>query len=85
MFQSDLHLKPVLDDRNTLIGEALYQQYFALLDKEESLPQFLEENRVSYILTPINSKLDKRLGSSDIAEKLHAGKVASVYKVILTS
>ncbi len=55
--------KAVIDDRNTLIGEDLYRQYFLSLDSPQVLSALVGRFGVTHIILPRGSTLGRELAS----------------------
>ncbi len=55
--------RAVIDDRNTLIGEDLYRQYFASLDSPHALSALLQRFEVTHLILPRDSTVGKELAS----------------------
>ena len=47
-------LKPVIDDRNTMLGEKYYRDFFKSLKNSDSLKSFLIKTNSQYIMIPKN-------------------------------
>ncbi len=55
--------KAVIDDRNTLIGEALYQEYFQSLDSPEALSALVNRFHVTHLIIPRKTPVGETLAS----------------------
>ena len=53
--------RAVIDDRNTLIGEALYRQYFESLKSRQTLTILVKRFGVTHLIIPANSVVGKEL------------------------
>ncbi len=55
--------KAVIDDRNTLIGEQLYREYFQSLESFEALSALVERFHVTHLIIPRKSPVGEALAS----------------------
>jgi hypothetical protein len=62
---ANLHpaFKAVIDDRNTLVGEDLYRQYFQSLDSLEDLSALVNRFHVTHLIIPRKSLVGEALAS----------------------
>ncbi|MCB0317192.1 MAG: hypothetical protein KDD56_00440 [Bdellovibrionales bacterium] len=79
VFLSDMKLKPVLDDRNTLVGEDLYKSYFNIFDNEYGLSKFLNNKKISYLISPGGGTVSEQAEKLISFKKVYEGKVAEVF------
>ncbi|MEZ4753715.1 MAG: hypothetical protein R3A13_05315 [Bdellovibrionota bacterium] len=55
--QANGKIKPILDDRNTLVGEDRYRSFYKIGENQLGLSIFLEESDADYLLLPKESQL----------------------------
>jgi hypothetical protein len=55
--------RAVIDDRNTLIGEELYRQYFQSLESVETLRHLTGRFRVTHVVLPKSSSVGQEMAS----------------------
>ena len=79
IWQSNLNLKPLLDDRNTLVGKDLYKLYFNISKSDYGLSQILKGRKVKYLLAPLGGEISNQ-ASKLVSFKLeYKGELAEVY------
>jgi hypothetical protein len=80
-FISKGKLKPVIDDRNTLLGEKIYKDFHSAELNAETMREFSESFKAKYLILPKNHNLICSLEHSDWLVKEFTGKVAKVFKM----
>ncbi|MGI6680268.1 MAG: hypothetical protein ACOX3T_02085 [Bdellovibrionota bacterium] len=58
-------VKPVIDDRNTLLGEESYKNYFLSLKSSDNMKQYSIKEKAKYTLVDGKSSIDKKLFKSN--------------------
>ncbi len=61
VFASNGHLKPVLDDRNQLLGEQIYFDFYDAIKSPEALLEFAKSYKADYLLMPEDWEVSKKL------------------------
>lgn len=72
--------RPLMDDRNTLLGEALYKQYFVARETPEGFVAFGKGLQAKYILLPATSKLSSVMGRAG-CDKVYGDEQAFVCRI----
>ncbi len=72
--------KPLMDDRNTLLGEALYKQYFAARETPEGYVAFGKGLQAKYILLSASSTLSPAIEAGG-CKKIYADEEAIVCRI----
>lgn len=80
-FMSSGRLKPVIDDRNTLLGEKIYKQFHDAEIKPGEMKQFAESLKAKFIILPNDHRLICSLEHADWLSKEFSGRVATVFKL----
>lgn len=80
-FMSNGKLKPVIDDRNTLLGEKIYKQFHDAEIEQGEMKLFAESFKAKYIILPNNHRLICSLEHADWLSKGFSGKVATVFRM----
>ena len=78
-WQSNLKLKPIIDDRNTLVGKDLYKSYFNIFKSEYGLSKMLKGKKIRYLITPLGGELSKQASKLVSFKSEFKGNVAEVY------
>lgn len=58
-------VKPIIDDRNTLLGEESYKNYFLSLKSSDNMKQYNIKEKAKYTLVDGKSSIDKKLFKSN--------------------
>jgi hypothetical protein len=80
-FISNGKLKPIIDDRNTLLGEKVYKQFHNAELKAEKMKIFAESFKAKYIILPNDHGLICSLDHEDWLSKELSGTVATVFRL----
>ena len=75
-------LKPVIDDRNTLLGEAFYRRFYEVVTLGGDLPAYLAEHRVRFLLLHSDSALARVLKAEGRYPVVHQDPLAVVFEVV---
>lgn len=73
-------LRPIIDDRNTLLGEAFYRRYFESLKSEKGLSPYLGRFGASYLLLPKDSNAAQHLSCYRGYTLVHKDELAVVFR-----
>jgi hypothetical protein len=74
------NLRPIIDDRNTLIGEEVYKEYLASYSKFSKFQKFIKKYEASLILVPKDTYLSSELKTNQGFAIIYQGKTAIVAK-----
>lgn len=77
--------KPVLDDRNTLVGEELYRRYFRSLREIGALQELVRVFGVTYVVLPLDAPVIDELSRGQMWPILYQDDMRVVYKVSQSS
>jgi hypothetical protein len=80
-FISNGKLRPVIDDRNTLLGEAIYKQFHEAELKAKEMRLFVESFKADYLILPNDHRLICSLKHSNWLSNKFSGTVATVFKI----
>jgi hypothetical protein len=80
-FMTQGKLRPVIDDRNTLLGEKIYKQFHQAELKAEEMKLFTESFQAKYLILPNDHRLLCSLEHSDWLSKEFSGTIAAVFKI----
>lgn len=76
-------IKPVIDDRNTLLGEGAYKDFFAAMKTDGPWEDYIEANRVNFLLVQgVRKKFIEALKKSDLLEMVYKDEIAVLFKVV---
>ena len=73
-------LKPILDDRNTLVGEAFYRRFMASMKPGADWRSYLSEFGVTHLLLSKASPLGASIRETSTLDILYQDEVAIVFK-----
>jgi hypothetical protein len=73
----DTSVRPVVDDRNQLLGESLLRRTYAALRSGDGLQELLKKYKAAYLLISRDSLLERHLRNK--TAPLYLGSVAAVY------
>jgi hypothetical protein len=72
-------LEPLLDDRNTLVGEELYKSYHEAEKDLDKMRTLMDRFAIKYLVLPRKHPIDCYLRHATDFEVLHDGAVAGVF------
>lgn len=72
-------LKPVIDDRNTLLGESFYKEYDSLLVASKDWPSFITGLGATHLAWPVQSEFAQTIKREGRAYLVHEDEVAIVF------
>jgi hypothetical protein len=73
--------RAVIDDRNTLLGEAFYRSFFAAAESPEGLARLMRRHESNLLLVPADGKLDCRLADSALFTLVYRAEGAVLFKL----
>jgi len=80
-FEERKRLLPLIDDRNYLLGEDFYKNYFESLKPTESAKNAIKMFKAQYVLLPKSALLASYLKSHSVFPLLFEDGIASLFKV----
>jgi len=74
-------LKPIIDDRNTLLGEDIYKKFHEAELESDKMKDFIKFFKTNYLILPKNHYLICALERSQWLTKAFSGPVGMVFKI----
>ena len=78
-WRSEGRIRPILDDRNSLLGEAPYRAFFEAIRAVPALESYLEEERADYLVLPSRSRAATIARSSQQLRFIYGDAISSIF------
>ena len=75
-------LKPVIDDRNTLIGEAAYREFMEAMKPGDLFFEYLNKHNAKYLLLRADAKLVNYLRTGNACTELRTDEVSVLFSCV---